>query len=170
MARTHMRLHVSVWEDDDWLALTSAQQTVYLALCSSKDTSWCGVHPLLPQRLVGSSKDLTDRRVADALRVLAHRKFLVVDDRTAEILVRTFVRHDGILAQPNVAKAMVKAMDRVRSKRILTSIRTELARELEDNPDARGWAAVRSLNPDLFDALRSKASGNPLPIPFPKGA
>lgn len=170
MARNHMRLLVTVWEDPEWLALPSSHQTAYLALCSSQDLSWCGVHPLLPQRLVGTSRDMTERKVAEALKSLASKRFLVVDEKTAEISVRTFVRHDGILGQPNVTKAMVRALNMVRSKKIRASVKTELARVLQEHPQAKGWPTLRAMDADLFDELQSKGSGNPLPIPFPKGA
>lgn len=168
MAREHARLLVSIWSDPDWLALDSVQQITYLSLISSKDLSWCGVAPLLPQRIAGLATDLTERKARASLDVLSERRFLILDRQTAEIGVRSFVRHDGILKQPNVTKALVRAMDRVHSDLILDVIKGELARELAENPSAKGWPYVKSESPELFAELHRKGSANPSQKPLRK--
>lgn len=57
MAREHARIYLSAWDDDDFLALSQVEQWAYWALLSSPDLSWCGVAPLLPQRLAKLSRD-----------------------------------------------------------------------------------------------------------------
>lgn len=168
MARDHARLLVSIWSDDEWIALTTVQQMTYLSLLSSPDLSWCGVAPMLPQRIVRLASDLTERKVRNALDTLEARRFLVIDQGTAEIAVRSYVRHDGILKQPNVTKALVKALQRVHSPTLSDAIRGELARELMENPDAKGWAAIRSESPELFAELQSKGRANPSGTPLRK--
>ena len=156
MARDHARLLVSIWDDPDWISLDSSAQTVYSSLISSRDLSWCGVAPLLPQRIVRLAKDLTERKVRNALADLADRRFLIIDDETAEILVRSYVRHDGILKQPNVTKALAKSLDRVHSETLVAAVKVELGRLLEDQPDLRGWDAIRSGWPELFAELHAR--------------
>lgn len=161
MARTHARLLLSLWNDPDWLALTSQQHDVYTALLTTHDLSWCGVAPLLPQRIVMWSSDLTARKVQAALEVLASQqagRLLVIDESAAEVSVRTFVRHDDLMKQPNVVKAMLAALERVRSRTIHDVITHELRRMYQDDSELRGWAVIRSQNPELF----TKLSGNPL--------
>ena len=168
MARDHARLLVSIWSDEEFVTLKVAQQMTYLSLISSPDLSWCGVAPLLPQRTARLAADLTEAKVRAALDELQGRRFLVIDDATAEIAVRSYVRHDGILKQPNVTKAMVKALLRIHSDDVAGVIRDELARELRENPDAKGWPSVRSEQPELFAELQEKASQNPSPDPLRK--
>lgn len=168
MPRDHAVIYVSIWDDDDFVSLESVQQQTYFALCSSPDLSWCGVNPLLPKRLARLAKDLTERKVRASLDALEAARFLVIDHDTAEIGVRTFVRHDRILRQPNVTKAMVKALDRVHSATIRDAIVAELRRELDENPDAKGWAAIQSCFPELFAELQEKASRNPSGNPLRK--
>jgi hypothetical protein len=161
MARTHARLLVSLWNDPDWLALTSQQHDVYTALLTTHDLSWCGVAPLLPQRIVMWSSDLTARKVQTALDVLASHeagRFLVIDETTAEVSVRTFVRHDDLLKQPNVVKAMLAALDRVRSRTLRDAIVHELRRMRQEAPDLHGWDVIRSRDPELF----AEVATNPL--------
>lgn len=164
MPRTHARLLVSVWKDVDWLALTSQQHDVYLALLTTHDLSWCGVAPLLPQRLVGWSSDLTERKVQAALDVLADPnagRFLVVDRSTGEVLVRSYVRHDNLLKQPNVTKAMIRSLQNVRSPTLRDAVVAELGRAYKDEPEHNGWKTMAVCAPELFEEVLATPSGNP---------
>lgn len=150
MARKHARILVSIWDDPDFVALTTAQQVTYFALLSSKDLSWCGVNPLLPQRFSGLASDLNERKARAAFDALADARFIVADHDTAEVAARTFVRHDDILNQPNVTKAMGRALGLVRSDRIRRAIVDELHRVHLESPDAKGWPSLRASYPDLY--------------------
>ena len=160
MARNHARLLVSIWDDEDWLALTTSQQITYAALMSSEDLSWCGVALLTPQRLARTSVDMTERRVRANLKVLEAARFLVLDESTAEILVRSYVRHDDLLKQPNITKAMVKSLDRVRSADIRHAVIVELGRKYKEEPDLKGWHTIQGLRPELFEEVLANRSGN----------
>ena len=161
MARDHARILVSIWSDPDFTALDPAEQHAYLMLLSSPDLSYCGVLDLVPERYAGRAAGLTTRRFRAALDGLAKRRFVVVDDRTGEVLVRSYVRHDGVLKVPNVAKAMTKALMRTHSAKLRQVVVDELARAMRENPDARGWQGVAAVNPELFDQITEKAFENP---------
>lgn len=165
MARDHARLLVSIWDDNEFVSLDSCTQVVYFSLISSRDLSWCGVAPLLPKRIARNFADGSDRKVTNSLSRLERGNFLVVDRDTSEVLVRSYVRHDGILKQPNVTKALVRAMDRVHSDRLLVAVKAELGRHLADEPDLKGWATIRSGWPELFAELQAKGKPNPSAIP-----
>jgi hypothetical protein len=165
MARDHARLLVTIWDDADFVSRTTDAQSVYFSLISSRDLSWCGVAPLLPQRLVRNAANLTERKVRSAMAELANARFLILDHETAEVLVRSYVRHDGILKQPNVTKALARALDRVHSDRLRDAVKVELARLLVDQPDHKGWDVIRSGWPDLFAELLAKGQPNPSATP-----
>lgn len=176
MARTHIRLLTSIRNDPDWCALTTVQQQTYLAVLLSEDLSWCGVAPYLPQRLVKFASDLTERKVRTAIGALAAARFLVVDDTTAEVLARSYVRHDGVLKQPNVTKAMVAAIGKVHSRMLRAAVVSELGRLLRENPPVRpvnaddrkrkqdGWEIIEESFPLLYEEIE-KASRNPFGNP-----
>ena len=174
MARKHASILVSIWEDPDFIALPSLHQVVYFAVLSSRDLSWCGVNPYLPQRFKAMSADMTERRFTGAVEALDDARFLVLDRDTAEVAARTFVRHDDILNVPNVSKAMGRALQLVRSPRIRTSVISELARVHRERPDARGWASFAAAYPDLFSEVCGipslKGSRNPSANPSAKGS
>ena len=168
MARKHARLLLSIWDDDDFTRLTPVDQSIYFGIISSRDLSWCGVAPLLPQRLVRNAQGLTERRVAAALDRLARDRFVVIDRDTAELVVRTFVRHDEVMRQPNVVKAMATALDRVHSRRLRDVILEEVARDFVEHPEYPGWRALADHYPKVMAEVHEKASGNPSANPSRK--
>ena len=178
MARRYAHLWVTIWDDEDFISLDPVAQVTYFSLISSRDLSWCGVAPALPKRIARNSRGVTERKVVAALADLAARGLIVMDDETDEILVRRFIHYDEVMRQPNVAKAMCRATNLVRSQRIRAAIVTELRREIEEQPDYKGWDSVRAAFPELFEEVTSKGYANPSPnpsenpstIPLRKGA
>jgi hypothetical protein len=169
MARKHARLLLSIWDDDDFTALAPTEQTIYFGILSSRDLSWCGVAPLLPQRFTRNAHGLTERKVTAALDRLSKDRFVVIDRTTAELAVRTFVRHDEIMRQPNVVKAMATALDRVHSDRLRDVILEEVARDFIENPEYPGWKTLANCFPKVMAMVHEKSSGNPSANPSTKG-
>ena len=170
MARKFARILISIWDDDDFLALRTADQHAYFALVSSSDLSWCGVAPLLPQRFSKIATDMTPRKFANALDALEAGRFVIIDRETAEVSARTFVRHDDILKMPNVTKAMGRAFGLVRSPAIRSAIVSELGRAYHDDPEARGWGSLEVAYPELFADVIAKGSRNPFGNPSRKAS
>lgn len=168
MAREHARILLSIWDDPDFVALKSIDQWTYFAMLSHRDLSWCGVAPLLPQRYAALARDLTPAKVRGALDRLTDARFVVLDDDTAEIAARSFVRHDGIMKQPNVILAALKAWSRVHSEPIKEVIRQEFARAYAEGfPEGfpEGFVkAFRRAYPDGFGELFAN-SLSPFPSP-----
>lgn len=174
MARDHARIAVRIWSDPDFIALKPDAQLAYLMLVSNPDLSWCGVADYVPARFVKLSDGMTPRRFEAAVDVLRARRFVLTDDRTAEVLVRSYVRHDGLLKQPNVAKAMVRAVARTHSATLRDAVVDELVRAKGDDPAAKGWVGVESEDPELYAhiclAANLNPSGNPSSNPSGKGS
>lgn len=158
MARDHARVGIDIWDDEDWTALTSTQQLAYLTLISSQDLSWCGVLPYIPARFALLSADMTERKFARAMADLEVGRFLIIDRMTAEVLVRSYVRHDGLVKQPNIMKALVRAYGKVHSDTLRDAVTIELRRLYADNPSAKGWAGFAEEDAELFEYV----SANPL--------
>ena len=166
MARSYAPVLTAVWEDPDWQALSSTDHDVFVALLTSSDLSRCGVSLDLPSRFVPFASDLTERKVAKAFTNLAARRFIVRDPKTSEVLVRNYVRHDGMLRRPMIARAMAKATDKVRSPLLRRELAAQLARIRREEPEAPGWKHVAEIAPtltelsdELFDELYGGQSG-----------
>lgn len=171
MARDHARIYLSIWESTDFTGLTISEQWTYFALISSPDLSWCGVAPLLPQRLSMLARDAGAAKVSRALTGLDAAGFIIIDPDTAEIAVRTFVRHDGVMKQPNVLCAAIKAWDKVHSATIRSAIRGEFARAYAEGfpegfREGFGKAFAKSFPKGFPEGFANSPSPFPLPPSF----
>ena len=158
MAREYARYLTSTHRDDDWRALTALQHDAYMATSASETISWAGVAAYVPALLVGFNADLTnERKVEKVWAELANMGYLIIDKRAGELLVRTFIRHDGVISKPNLTKAMITAARKIRSDVILATIDHELTKLHQELPDLAGWRQClepsRELFPELFAEL-----------------
>ena len=71
--------------------------------------------------------------------VLEEREFIVVDRATEEVLVRSFVKHDGLMDQWNMAAAVARTFSAVASKPLRGAIVHELKLLSTEYPEWRGW-------------------------------
>jgi hypothetical protein len=101
MARSHAKLFCSIWEDEDFIALPGSAQRLYMLLISQRKTTMVGCLDLKPARWARLAPDTTIDDIRHAARQLAAARFIVLDEETDELVVRTLVRHDGIRAVAN---------------------------------------------------------------------
>lgn len=178
MARTSAYFKTSIW-GDDFRALPSAAQHLYIAIWTSAGLSYAGVADWRPARIAKISADLTPEKVIEAGLLLHRDLYLVVDEETEEVLVRSFIRHDGLMEQPNVAAAMVRDYGKIASPAIRGVIVHELQRLFEEAPELKGWRDLKTGkerasallgNPSVNPSLNPSGwgSGNPSPNP-PEG-
>jgi hypothetical protein len=175
VARTSSYFKTSIWSDE-FRALPSAAQHLYISIWTSAGLSYAGVADWRPARLAKVSADLTPEKVVEAGLILHHGLYIVVDEETEEVLIRTFIRNDGLMDQPNVAAAMVRDYGRIASPAIRGVIVYELQRLFEDAPELKGWrdqkagkdrASLLLPNPSVNPSLNPTGwgSGNPSPNP-----
>ena len=96
------KLFSSIWSNEDFTDLSAHAQQLYLLLVSHPSRNFAGVLPLTLKRWASLTRDSTVETVREALLELVARNFIVVDWGTEEVLVRTFIRHDGVHRQPNL--------------------------------------------------------------------
>lgn len=141
MARDHASLRIDIWNDDHFRSLTMHAQFLYLQLLSSATLSYAGVADWRPVRLAALSSDATKATVQRAADELAGQSFIVVDDETEEVLIRSFLKHDGLLHKPNVTKAMVTAFSKIASPTLRGVIVWELSKLHDRHPEWKGFSA-----------------------------
>ncbi|WP_329131477.1 hypothetical protein OG552_10305 [Streptomyces sp. NBC_01476] len=171
MARGHGRILTPIWEDADFLALTQHEQRLYLFLISQPNLNHAGLLPMTLRRWARKSSDLTAVELEKHLLALATARFIVMDEDTEELLIRSFVRNDGVWKQPKVMGAMVSGAMEISSPLLRRALLDEMNRvpldELSDEPmKVRGieGPSIRQQVADHIGALR-KAFGNPHPDP-----
>lgn len=159
MARDHARIKTSIWDDEDFLALKVAEQHAYFMLASNLGLSRCGVITYIPARFDHLAGDLTEAKLRRAIDGLRSSRFAVVDDRTQELLVRSYVRHDGVLDRPNMGKATGTAYEAIVSDAIRQAVGDELARLMKDRPELPGWIGLAATSPNAHAIASGMGSG-----------
>jgi hypothetical protein len=120
----YVRVHRSIKLDDDFLALSIQANWLYKELLL--DVNFVGVDMWHPSKLLDRAGNATVQTIEVAAQELVDALFLVIDERTGEFLIRTFMRHDGLYQQPNMCKAMVKAYMNTGSRKLRRVIAWEL--------------------------------------------
>lgn len=121
MARKFAQLHCDIWEDRDFLALTPEARFVFVACFAQKIVNYCGVlvySPARMARVTGYKPGQVSRSVAE----LEQAGFVVHDEDTGEILVRSFIANNNICAQPQLRKAMERCFDEILSERLRAAV------------------------------------------------
>ncbi|WP_102157687.1 hypothetical protein [Zhihengliuella halotolerans] len=153
MARTYAKTSVTIWGDDDFMDLSMPAQWLYWHLLSQPKLSHCGVLDWRPRRIVPKSSTLNLETVEAAAEELEEGLYIIVDRDTEEVLVRSYMRNDGLLTQRNMGVAVAKAHAEVSSRTIRGVVVHEVKRLHHENPTWTSWGG-------LADVLK-KASVDP---------
>jgi hypothetical protein len=175
MPRTEARVFTSIWKDPDFLALDEGAQRLYLFLISQEELSYCGVMPLRVPRWARKAAGLTGTGVEQNLKVLEGtaypsangdeasrmRPFVITDEDTGELFVRSLLRRDSAWKQPNLLKQARESAAQIESPRILGVLLAELRRlPVEESPSEQ----VRTLVAEFIADLEQ---GSPYPSAYP---
>jgi len=144
MARDHARIKLSMWADPDWRSLIMPAQWLYQHLLGSPTLGYAGNADWRPKRIAHMCGNATADLIERAAVQLEDRHFVIIDRDTEEALVRSFVRHDGLLYQPNVAIASVKAWEGMASEVLRGVYAHEIDRLQDDQADAPSWTNAHS--------------------------
>lgn len=159
MPRTHGRIMAAIWNDPDFLALAEGPQRLYMFLLSQPDLSHAGLLPLRIGRWAKKVAGGTRELIEDHISTLSDARFVVADEDTEELLVRTFVRNDGVYKQPKVMLRMREDARQIESPILRAAFRVELDRlpldELSDEPPKTGNQSTRAQVSAVVDTLRA---------------
>jgi hypothetical protein len=158
MARDHARFQTAIHHDPDWRKLDVNSQHTYWMLTTSKDLSYCGVIDYIPKRWTEFAAGLTDTKIKASVRILERARYVVVDRKTDELLVRSFIRHDKVLARRNMGNACGRALGNVHSQVIRDSVLHELGRLWNEEPGLDGWTGFKDFDPMAFAMACDMAS------------
>lgn len=162
MARTHARIYVDIWLDAKFCDRSARAQRLFLLLVSQPDLSPCGTLTYAPGRWAMLARDTKADGIAAALAELVADGYVLVDELTAEVWIRSFLRWDGVLSQPNVALAALNAAGRVFSPTIRGAIDADYGTALKD-------AASRAYRGGRSRTDRPSQPGSLKPSDRPRG-
>ena len=124
----YVKLLRTIWQDADFKQLREADQRTFMLLISQPDLSHVGVLPLTPARWARLATDSTLDSVRESIARLAVDNYVVVDEATEELLVRSYLVHDEAYKLTNGKKSLLAAYGRVLSEPLRQLIETMLLR------------------------------------------
>lgn len=170
MARTYARVKTGIWADDDFRSLPLEAQHLYFVLLTSNSLNYCGVTDWRPVRIAAAALGWSPEEVTTAGCILAERHYVVIDEATEEVLIRSFIRNDGFMAQSTVAASMVRAYGQIASSKLRGVVVFELNRLYEKHPEFNGWGSGKDLlqNPAInpFDEVTDDLVCDPISHPL----
>lgn len=162
MPRTHGRVMSAIWNDGDFINMRRGAQGMFMFLLSQPDLSHAGLVPMRVNRWAKKAEDLSAKQVRSELDYLADRDFVVVDEDTEEVLIRTMVRNDGVYKQPLVMERMREDAKQIESPMLREAFAAELDRlpldELSTEPAKNGGPSVRERVERVCEQLRDDFS------------
>lgn len=182
MARSHATIFGTAWAtDSQFRSLPSDVQLLYIALLAQPDLNLCGVMPFIPQRWARFAPDFDPTGVEALAAKLELHGYVVVDPDTVELWVRSFMFHDRVFAQPQVAMAAAQAFSAVQSPTLrhlivqslppdlrqtwpdcLKGIKRDQAKALLEGCDAASWKP--SVSPSGSPSARGDLLGVTPPL------
>jgi hypothetical protein len=166
MSRKFSRIIRSIWKDNDFRGLTPEAQHLYFVLISDPKLTYAGVTDWRPEKISGRANGWTADQVAQAGHELANALFIVIDDDTEEVLIRTFHRNDECLSVPNMSRAVIDAYETVESPTISGVIIHELTRLHEQQPSLPGWNNIGTFLNDYHAIDPGTLTPEPAGAPF----
>ena len=143
--RQYALIHRAILDDPSWRCLTRSQQNLYLLLLLKLSTNLCGVVDWRPKKLAVNASDMTVETIeADAV-VLEKKLYIVRDEDTDEVLIRSFLRNDAPLKSSKTAIAVRSSYTDTASSKLRGVIVFELQRLYKEQRDWQGWDQVRAL-------------------------
>lgn len=155
MARDHTRINVDIWGDDEWLDVSPEAQHLYFVLYTWPP-SFCGAGDWLPRKVATRSRGWTVPRVLDAAEELVAGEFLLIDIDTEEYLLRSWIKHDGLFRQPNMAVSVANARVELASRTLKAVVVHEVRKLRSSEPDLVSWtkpAVARMLEQNAIDPV-----------------
>ncbi|WP_018686505.1 hypothetical protein [Actinokineospora enzanensis] len=128
MARDHARIQCDIWDDDDFRPLSTLAKLMYIHLLSQKKLSYAGLLDLAAKRWARAHPDHDVSEIRAALSELDAARMVVIDHDTEELLVRTLIRNDGIVKQPQVLAAALRQSYAIESPILRAALAVELRR------------------------------------------
>lgn len=173
MPREHANIRLDIWADDDWRSLSRDGQWLYMLLTSHPKTNRAGVCEWKPGRLAMMAGGTTADDVRRIAAELVGRYFVVIDEDTEEVVVRSYVKHDGVLKQPNMTTTMANDWAGLASPLIRGVVAFELQKQQSKDPEHAAWKNKRVqtiLDARAIDAKAApKPEGTASPIAEPIG-
>ena len=171
MPRDRANIRTNIWASTDWRRLTKGAQQLYMMLLSHPDLSYAGVCDWRPGRLAQMTTGETSESVTRDADELQRHHFVLRDDVTEEVCIRSFLKHDGLLRHPQLSVSFANAYAAVASPTIREVIAHEAQKLHLSEPSLVAWTKhqVRTILSEPARDLKANPVGaEPAPQPAPR--
>lgn len=129
MAQEYVAMYRSRWSDDeDWRALSWSAQWLYDFLAQHPDRNEAGLLSFTIKKWTRFADGVTVADLRRSLGELDDAGFIVVDEETEEVLVRSFIRRATVYKHIRLFRNACVAIRAVESERIRSALGQELVR------------------------------------------
>lgn len=156
MARSYATFDCGIWDPETGFCnLTAGAQRTYFMLVTQRDISACGTLALTLRRW-GST--CAGSEVETWLGELAEAGYIMIDEATEEVLVRTFMKWDAGYKHAKRVQAVTSSVLAIRSVSIRNLAMEELARLGVSIPNGMPIDRESNANREAIDSYRSGLS------------
>ncbi|WP_051179733.1 hypothetical protein [Nocardia concava] len=141
--RDHGRVLCKIWNDKEFRALPRTAQALYIQLLSQPTVNNAGVQPLMLSKWAKGCNEIDADSLMRDLAILVERRFIVIDTETEEVLIRSYIRHDGLLKHKYLFKNALTCAEAVESE----ALRKVLADELRRTRRVEARKTIEILDP-----------------------
>ena len=127
MPREQITLPLSLFHEDEFCALNTAQQHAFLVLLTRREHGSLGVLPLLVSRYSNGTAGLSKLDFLEAVRALAFRGWVDLDEGYGDVFVRRYLELSGATRNPNRLRAAIAEAREVESPLIREAVAAVLA-------------------------------------------
>lgn len=168
MARKFASINMTIWQDDDFRALSPAAQHLYFVLLADPKLTYCGTGDWRPKHVAQKAAGWSLSAVEAAAYELAEARLVLWCDDTDEFLIRSFVRHDGVMSHPKLCVSAAVATTEVGSNALRKVVIGELKRLKDDRPNLGAWERKEVIDAVKRESLNGKEV-DPFREPFSPG-
>lgn len=157
MARMYAKIHTDIWSDEEFKSLDRNLQHMYFVLLSQPRLGSSGLLDYFPRRLAQASHTLTVDEVERDVKGLEELRYVLVDRDTSELLIRTFMRNDGLFATPNLAVAAFTEYGGIMSQELRDALESEFVKCRLMWPNETTWDRLADINPVVVARILKRA-------------
>lgn len=157
MARQYAKIQTDIWSDEDFKSLDPHIQHMYFVLLAQPRLGSSGLLDYFPHRLSNASYSMTIDDVENRIKELEERRYVAVDRDTSELLVRTFMRNDGLFATPNLAVSAFTEYGGIMSQKLRDILEDEFVKCRRLWPNETTWGRLKEINPVVVERILTRA-------------
>ncbi len=144
------KIHRSIWKDPEFLARSPTAKLLYIHLVTNPKINRVGVLDIRQDRWARATGHTIGE--IDAAQVeLEAARFVLVDEETEELAVRTYVKGDGFAGNWKLVKGMWNAWEGVESAQLRAGVLAAFPQEV--------WAHPNVIPPTEAQILKAQVEG-----------